>query len=321
MNTMETVLDTTRFVMENSKHVSIDREKISEFCVDFDLGSTKHWLRESPFDLSLLDEVGRANFLFVFNSINFCYWGEPKWTVEHRGEMADGAWGMITAFGRAIESESPIVDADFLASLSEESLRHIFRGNVTIPLFAERLAILREVGAILCDRYEGRFTNFIEKAGGDAMELVRLVVENFPSYEDVSPYDGRNVVFRKRAQLLVSDTYHVFEGNGPGQFSNIHRLTAFADYKIPQVLRKHGILRYMDELAEKVDGMIFIPKNSGEEVEIRANTIWAVELIREVLDRRSPGITSALVNDMLWLAGHDKSPLDKPYHRTRTISY
>jgi len=321
VNTMDTVLDTTRYVVENSKHVRIEHEKIRDFCEDFDLKSTKHWLKESPFDLSLLDEGERANFLFVFNSINFCYWGEPKWTVEHRGEMADGAWGMITAFGRAIESESPIVDADFLASLSEEGLRHIFRGNVTIPQFAERLAILRGVGGILRERYGGRFTNVIKKAGGDAMELVRLVVENFPSYEDVSPYDGRNIVFRKRAQLLVSDTYHVFEGNGPGQFRNIHRLTAFADYKIPQVLRKLGILRYMDELAKKVDGMIFIPKNSGEEVEIRANTIWAVELIREVLDRRSPGITSALVNDMLWLAGHDKSPLDKPYHRTRTTSY
>jgi len=318
---MSTVLETTRYVMENSKHVHIDREKVREFCEDFDLGSTKHWLKESPFDLSQLDEAERANFLFVFNSINFCYWGEPKWTVEYRGEMADGAWGMITAFGRAIESGSPIVDADFLASLSEEDLGHIFRGNVIIPLFAERLAILRGVGKILRERFGGRFTRLIEMAGGDAIKLVGLVVDNFPSYEDISPYDGRKIVFRKRAQLLVSDTYHVFEGTGPVAFNNIHRLTAFADYKIPQVLRKLGIMRYEDELAAKVDRMIFIPRDSGEEVEIRANTIWAVELLREKLNRRCPGITSALVNDVLWLAGHDKSPPDNPYHRTLTTSY
>jgi len=318
---METVLDTTRYVVENSKHVTIDREKLRDFCEGYNLESTKHWLKEAPFDLSQLDETERVNFLFVFNSINFCYWGEPKWTVVYRGEESDGAWGMITAFGRAIETGNPIMNADFLAELSREELEGIFSGNVPIPLFAERLEILVELGKILRDRFGGSFINVIESALGDALRLVDLIVENFPSYEDVSPYNDRKILFQKRAQLLVSDIHHVFEGIGPGRFHNTNRLTAFADYKIPQVLRKLGILRYGDDLAERVDEMILIPKNSPEEIEIRANTIWAVEFTREILDRRFPGIKSILVNDMFWLRGQLKSPDDRPYHRTRTTSY
>ena len=60
-----------------------------------------------------------------------------------------------------------------------------------------------------------------------------------------------------------------------------------------------------------------IPKGHKHEVEIRANTIWAVEFIKEQLKKYD----STHVNDHLWLLGQDKLPGDKPYHRTRTTSY
>ena len=86
-------------------------------------------------------------------------------------------------------------------------------------------------------------------------------------------------------------------------------------------MRKLEVLEYTDALAEKVDSKTEIPHNSAEEIEIRANTIWAVELVKEIVKKRRPQIMSFEVNDHLWLATQEKFSDDKPYHRTRTTAY
>ena len=318
---MNLVLKTTRAVMENSKHVRIDHDKIDEFCKDYDQEKMEHWLKDSPFELSTLEDEDKLNFLFVFNSINFCYWGEPKWTVEYRGAEYDGAWGMIVALGKALDEKTPILDASYLAALSKGDLEYVLRGNVDIPLFEERWQILKEIVNILKGKYNGSFNSAIESADGDAMKLLDIIIANFPSFEDSSIYNGKKVTFSKRAQLLVSDIYNLFNGKGYGELNNIENLTAFADYKIPQSLRKIGILSYTDRLARRVDKMCFIPKDSEEEIEIRANTIWVIELIKRKLNNKIPRVTSIEINDHLWLLGQKKSVDDKPYHRTRTTAY
>lgn len=42
------------------------------------------------------------------------------------------------------------------------------------------------------------------------------------------------------------------QGEGLGSFHDIGKLTMFADYRVPVVLRELGILKYSDLLAEKV---------------------------------------------------------------------
>lgn len=61
--------------------------------------------------------------------------------------------------------------------------------------------------------------------------------------------------------------------------------------------------------------------DSDEEIEIRAHTIWAVELITQEARKRIPGLMSIEVGDYLWQATQKKYPDDKPYHRTRTTAY
>ena len=150
---------------------------------------------------------------------------------------------------------------------------------------------------------------------------MNLLVQNFPSFSDISPYKEKEIYFYKRAQLLVADIYQIFDGKGFGALKNVDQLTACADYKLPQILRKLGILEYSTALAEKIDSKTEILHNSLEEIEMRANTIWAVEFIKETVKKRSPQILSFEVNDHLWLATQEKFDGDKPYHRTRTTAY
>jgi len=98
-------------------------------------------------------------------------------------------------------------------------------------------------------------------------------------------------------------------------------LTAFADYKLPQVLRHVGVFEYAPGLAEKVDRMLHLDPGSEEEVEIRSNTIWAVELIRQEMTRLEKDVRASEIDWLLWNLGQDDAFRAKPYHRTVTTFY
>jgi hypothetical protein len=224
---------------------------------------------------------------------------------------------MIASLGRAIEDGIHVLEPSFLVGIQENDLKKIFAGNVDIPLLEERVIILREIGEVLSSFYGNSFVSMVNKAGGDALQLLDLVVSSFSSFNDFSFYRDRKILFYKRAQLLVGDINAVFKDKGIGKLENIGQLTACADYKLPQVLRKLGILSYSPELAKKIDCQAPIPRDSSEEIEIRANTVWAIELMKKELKHS----TAQEITHRLWLMSQQKSPGDKPYHRTRTIFY
>ena len=77
------------------------------------------------------------------------------------------------------------------------------------------------------------------------------------------------------------------------------------------------MLDYSSVLASTIDASQEIAPGSSEEIEIRAATVWAVELIQQ----RIPEFTSAQIDMGLWLLSQDIRDQMKPYHRTRTIFY
>ncbi|MBD3270661.1 hypothetical protein GF376_03990 [Candidatus Peregrinibacteria bacterium] len=321
MNNMNRIVETCKFVVDNSEHVKINYEKVNEFVEYFNDSHIKHWIDESPFNIRDLNTKDRLHFLLFFNSISFSYWGDPKWKIIYHSEEVDGAYGMISAIARAIENKIPILDAKFLSEIKGEELSKILEGNVQIPLFEERLNILREIGTTLLNKYDGDFTNLIKKATGDSQKLLSLIIEHFPSFEDSSTYNGKQVYFYKRAQLLVADIVQAFNGHKFGKLKNIDKLTACADYKLPFVLRRLGVFSYSDYLADKIDHKIQIDKDSKEEIELRANTIWVIELIKQKVKNKIAHADSIHVNDHIWILSQEKLKNDKPYHFTRTTSY
>ncbi len=319
---MNKVLETTKFVVDNSKFVKIDNINAIEFASTLNYEDVDHWLSEAPFDFNALDtDEEKLHFLFILDSTSFSYWGDPKWTLEYKNKQYDGAMGMIAVLGRAMEEDMPILDFSCCANMSEVDFAKMLRANMVIPLFEKRLEFLREIGKVVVDRYQGKLKNMINEARGDTMNLLDIILKNFPPFKDDSVYKGKEIYFFKRAQLFISDIYEMFNGMSFGRLQNISQLTACADYKLPQILRKLGILVYKKDLADRVDNKIEILHNSDEEIEIRANTIWAVEQIKEAARTRIQNIRSTEINDHLWLLSQKKLPDDKPYHRTRTAAY
>jgi len=318
---MNPVLEGIYHVVKESRHVSIDQARLEEFCAGITPQVLKDETDLSQFDLQDRDLASRVDFSVIVNSINFCYWGSPKWTIEHEGSYYDGATGLAMAFRRAIKRGYPILDAGFLKKISARDLRKVLEGNVEIPLFDDRLRILKETGTVLSHRYDGHFIGWLRRADNDALRLVDVITSDIQSYRDSSMYKGKEVVFNKRAQLVVSDISRILVGSGLAPLRDISQLTAFAGYKIPQVLRNKGILVYSDELADRVDAQSLIASGSEEEVEIRANMVWAVELMRSSLAPRIPWVAPALLDSYLWLLGQVKCPSDTPYHHTLGTGY
>ncbi len=314
------ILESLKPILDSLEFVKIDSGTIASFCsrVEPRHIPTPDW--ESPCIYPGLDETG-IDYFILMNCINFCYWGTPKWTVEFGGSFYDGAFAMFAALTRALQAGGPLGDGRFLASLSQTRLRRILKGNVEIPLFQQRLNILRETGRVLADEFEGRFSNVVAQARGSAVKLVGILVDRFASFDDSVNWEGRRLVFHKRAQLAPAMLHERWKGQGAGAFSDISELTVSADYKIPQVLRRLGILRYSPALETLVDDHRIIPANSREEIEIRAATIMAGEMMREVIAENVTGITSQGVDRFIWLIGQTKIAGEKPYHRTLTTMY
>lgn len=323
------VLSSTYEVVEQGEWVWIDVDQVKLLTHQWihsdrksrEAGSTPPtWYEQYHFH----DGTERTvNWILALDAINFCFWAEKdqaRWSIEYQGETLNGYLAEAAALKRAVEENIPLWDAAYLSTISQEELAHIFRGEQSIPLLEQRLNNLREVGRVLLEKYNGQFINAIEQTGRNAVKLVLLLAHDFPSFNDVALYRNHLVRFFKRAQICVADLHGSFQGKSWGTFSNFDELTAFADYKLPQVLRHFGILEYHPSLAERIDNQQLLEAGSEEEVEIRAATIWACELLRREMLRHDCPVTAAEIDLRLWLLGQNSSDM-RPYHRTRTIYY
>jgi hypothetical protein len=265
-----------------------------------------------------------VRWVFVLDVLNHCFWpdpGAPVWTVHYQGSAHSGYWGLAASLKRAVEDGLPLTDAATLAAMNAADLAAIFSGEGEIPLFRERLRNLREAGSVLLRSWQGDIVRLVAAAGGSALEVARLVTASFPSFRDQARYQGKTVLFWKRAQIFAADLHAAFAGSSWGAFHDIDRLTAFADYKLPQVLRELGVISYDVELARAVDGRIELAPGSEAEVAIRAMTVHAVEALREAFSRSGRRVTAAEVDHWLWQLGQLEPFRARPYHRCRTIYY
>lgn len=313
------VLQSTRGVAQRARHVTINQGAAQDLARQWAAAGLQVPQWDRTYHYSGPPEL-TANYLLVLDSINFCFWGDPRWEIEYRGEKLSGYWALAASLTRAVEEGLPILEADFLASIQESEAAHLFRGVGIAPLLRERARILRDVGRALQDKYHGQFDNLVRAAGSSAPALVELVVKELPHFHDVAHYRNQKVRFYKRAQILVADLWGAFDGAGLGALSGIAELTAFADYKLPQVLRELGVLEYSQDLARDVDSLMPLEQGGEKEVEIRSCVIWAVESIKEALKQEGVEALSFQIDWRLWELGQSMA-LSRPHHRTITIYY
>ena len=92
---LENILQTCKYVSDNSIHVKINKTAIDELVNNINFETTKHWLVSNPFGILDLEVRDIINFLIIFDSIDCCFWGNPKWTIETDIGTLDGAFGLM----------------------------------------------------------------------------------------------------------------------------------------------------------------------------------------------------------------------------------
>ncbi len=170
-------------------------------------------------------------------------------------------------------------------------------GHELMALYAEAL---RDLGRFLGAR---RALDIVADAGGSAEGLASLLASGMPFFDDRG--------FWKRAQIAANDLALA----GVAEFSDLDRLTIFADNLVPHVLRVDGVLTYDPALAARIDAGELLPPGD-EEREIRGCAVHACELIAE-----RTGTPPRLIDTALWNRGQAPSYKSVPRHRTRTVFY
>jgi hypothetical protein len=101
------------------------------------------------------------------------------------------------------------------------------------------------------------------------------------------------------------------------EITESEKLTGFADYKMPQQLRKLGLISYKVPLNRFVDQQINLTSHEQMEVEIRAATITVIALLSQKLK-----IQANKLDSLLWMECQKfSSGTSHPYHRTLSLGY
>lgn len=321
-NIPDQILESTKFVVEKSEFVKINEAAIKKVARKWKeekwelppWDSTYHFFDNSPRTLA---------YFFILDSINFSFWSErkeQKYRIHYQGKYVNGYNSLALSLKMAFSRHHPIEKNGYLLKMTKGEFLTLLGGKGKLALLEKRLHILHQAALIIKNQFGGDVQNLFIEANNNALLLLDILISRFPSFRDEAQYKEKRVLFYKRAQIFVNDAHAAFKGKGLGAFTNMDKLTAFSDYKIPQILRHWNIFSYGEALSKKIDAKIELQKNSPEEVEIRANTIWAMEHLKEELKTIGVHLQSREIDWLLWKkAGSEKGM--KPYHKVRTTSY
>jgi PREDICTED: hypothetical protein len=106
-------------------------------------------------------------------------------------------------------------------------------------------------------------------------------------------------------------------------------------FRVPQVLYYFGVLHYSDSLKSRIENKKVIKNGEEAEVEIRGQTIYAIELIKQKMQHLCQErkvhelnlVNSVVIDFYLWDYRHKSQEIMQqvdeciPFHRTRSIFY
>lgn len=302
----------------NYKHLKINYEKVKDFSDNFNNFYIPDWSEEVFYNKDFENTI---NFIFLINTINFSYWNDKdkaKWFYIFNGTKYTGSFALFACLKDSIEKGYNFLNPKFLKNLKEIDLKNTLEKFEQIPMFNERLDILKDIGKVLVDNNIKSFFDIFKSCNYSSSNLINKIVNLFPSFDDSFYYQNYKFNFFKRVQLIPAMIYGKFQDEK--LFNDIDNLTVFADYRVPQTIRKLGLVEYSDKLSQEIEFKCFLDIGSTEELEIRLSTIQICNQIKKIINQRTY-INSLHIDYYLWKKGKEISKPDYDFHRTRTIFY
>jgi Potential Queuosine, Q, salvage protein family len=321
------VTESLRPVIEKSRDVHTHYEKIVEIAGWMAYEELPMPNLAVPYGLEKTPDAA-MDFVMVGNTIDTAFTDfntHVKFQVDYAGAHLSDSEAMFACLKRAKDNGIPILDGKFLARITFADMKKIFAGNMEMPMLEEKMALLRETGEVLEANYEGRYYKFIRSCSPRLYDngngLVERLAREFPRYRDVSRYDGHEVKFYKLAQLGFWQIYSGLGAAGGFKLEDPQKMTAFADYIVPVGLRLMGMTSYSPALEHTINSFQLIPRDSRQEIEIRAHCLYATALLAEEVNKLRPPDQQVIIPQIdarLWTHYHTTS---WPHHLTQTIMY
>jgi hypothetical protein len=290
--------DACATVAQRARHVNVKPEAIPTYAASLPLGD------QPPAEATADREHGAA-FWLTLDAINF---GSGWFPTLKKAPGKSGYHTIAAGIEQRFATQGPWTAAELQVVTAAEIARTLGQdpAHELMQLFAHSLA---DLGHHIAAEYDGRF----ESAVSDCAAALVDRLASWRCFDDVSTYDGLSIPFLKRAQIAAADLARA----GVAEFTDLDRLTMFADNLVPHVLRLDGILTFDPALVQRIDEQQLIEHDSPEEIEIRACAVHAVELI--VAQR--PDTTAVAVDQLLWLRGQQRRYKSSPRHRSRCTAY
>jgi hypothetical protein len=327
VNWKSPVLASLQPVVDGAQLVRINHEKITEVA---------NWMAYEEFakpDGSMLFDFGNdpdvlMDFTLVVNTMNFAFTDFStgvKFETDYMGKRWCDSEAMLACLHRAIHAGIPFFSGEYLSKVTRKDLESVFSGTIEMPMLDERVVLFNEVGRVLVEKYQGRYSNFVRScaprlyANGDGL-LERLTTE-FPRFRDVSMYHGSEVHIFKLAQLGIWGMHLALSPRGAWKLEDAGNLTAFADYIVPVGLRVMNIFEYTPELEKQINSLVEVKRDSEAEIELRASSIYVIAKLTEEINKRRPGMEPLLqpqVDFRFWKSYH---ATHWPHHLTKTVMY
>ena len=318
------VLHSLEPVINNLKLISIDFEKLN-----------LEAKRLAQYDYSLppnsvltIDPEVHIRKTMLINTLNFAF-TDFETSTKYQLKNTDGEFSdtdaMVYQINKAIEQEVPILDGSYMATITEEQFHKIFSANISMPMHLEKIRTLNEVGEILCKEFNGDWLNFItsgpKKLYHEGEGLIERLILHFKRFNDFSNYNNHSVYFLKLAQLAFWGIHRELSNSNYFFIEDMENMTAFADYIIPVALNQMDITAYTPGLNQKIAQGELIEKDSLEEIEIRAVTLFVTAKLTEEINKLKSNEEKIIIPQLdfrLWTEFHAN---DEPHHLTKTTMY
>lgn len=193
----------------------------------------------------------------------------------------------------------------------------------------ERMKALHSAGSALIRYFNGTFANCVVDARHSALQLVSILVKYFDYFCDKAYYDGFEVIFYRKAQLLTIDIWVFYKNEDLGQFYDIDQLaTTITPLQLQQLFLYFNIFEYSNELQRLTGSLAFLASGCREEVEIRGCTIYVEEMLRNLINEHAgntkcsnPLYVSILLSRMWKEIASHRIKNDVYHHMTKSIYY
>lgn len=278
--------------------LNASEHRAAAWCYDVDT----HYRPADPTDG--MARARTATYMLLLAAINFGS-GYAPWL--RRDPTNSTYYTLSTKLARAFDDRA-LYKPEVLNALSIEDVATIFDQDLAEPqvrAFLEKVrGALRQIAGLLMELPSPDGVAFLESVGFDSSRIVEKLIK-LPTFNDCCA--KADVFFYKKAQLFAADIARLGRFYQWWDVSGVDQLTLFADNAVAQVLRILGVIELREDLAARIDSGTPLAVCSDEEIEIRASTINAGQMLVAKIRERNPGRALDIVelDYYLWKISHE----------------